>query len=513
MDYSIKKEPLCVSETVFDGVIEQPVDLDFSLPDYCPDIQKILKCQICPQINSRDISGDKLYIEGAAKISLVYLDEEKLSIRCCEHTSPFSVSMNLKNTVQDAIVFTKTKTEYVNCRAVTPRRLDIHGAFSILTKVKCKKEKSIVNDIDGEGIEKKKVPTKYSDVIGMGQQSFNINEVIDKSNKQPEIEYILKTIVTTELQDYKTLSNKVILNAQANIKVLYVSDIEYGTIDTLEHSIPISQIMDVQGVQDDCTCDINIEVLSSDINIKQNENEENTLLSFESRISVSVIAYEDKETSILNDVYSVDYEAEPKYESISLNCLSNEINEPHISKSVIDIGNNGISEILDVSGEITNIKSFINEDNIKFEGKINICILAKDNEEIPFYMERLVEFEHETDFKGEEDSVLCAENVILKSCECKISSQNTIEVLLELQIGAFISNERVYKSIIDIYVDEEKPKQKDKNAALTIYYGDEGEELWDIARKYCTSVDKIKEENELEEDTLNGRSMIFIPML
>lgn len=513
MDYSIKKEPLCVSETVFDGVIEQPVDLDFSLPDYCPDIQKILKCQICPKINSRDISGDKLYIEGSANILLIYLDEEKMSIRCCEHNSPFSVSINLKGTVQDAIVFTKTKTEYVNCRAVTPRRLDIHGAFSILTKVKYKKEKSIVNNIDGEGIEKKKALTKYSDVIGMGQQSFNISEVIDKSNKQPEVEYILKTIVNVDLQDYKTLSNKVIINAQANIKILYVSDIEYGTVDTLEHSIPISQILDVEGVQDDCTCDINIEVLSNDVNIKQSENEENNLLSFESKIAISVIAYEEKETTILNDVYSVDYESEQKYENISLSCLSNKINEPYISKGTIEIGDNGISEILDASGELTNIKSFINETSIKFEGKVNVCILARDNEEIPFYLERLVEFKHETDIPEEDNFILCEENIILKSCECKIIGQNSVEVLLEIQIGAFVFSEKVYKSVTDIYVDEEKPKQKDKNTALTIYYGDEGEELWDIARKYCTSVEKIKEENELDEDTLKDRSMIFIPML
>ena len=77
MDYSIKKDYLCACETIFDGLVEQPVDLDFSLPDYCPDIQKILKCQICPQISSRNISGDKLYVEGTANISLIYLMKKK----------------------------------------------------------------------------------------------------------------------------------------------------------------------------------------------------------------------------------------------------------------------------------------------------------------------------------------------------------------------------------------------------------------------------------------------------
>lgn len=76
MDYSVNKEELAVSEIVFDECQEQPVDLDFGLPDYCPDIQRILKCQVYPRITMRNISGDRLEVEGTASVKLLYLDEE-----------------------------------------------------------------------------------------------------------------------------------------------------------------------------------------------------------------------------------------------------------------------------------------------------------------------------------------------------------------------------------------------------------------------------------------------------
>ena len=497
MDYSIKKDYLCACETIFDGLVEQPVDLDFSLPDYCPDIQKILKCQICPQISSRNISGDKLYVEGTANISLIYLDEEKISIRCCEHTSPFSVSINLKSSVQDAVILTRTKTEYVNCRAVTPRRLDIHGAFSIFAKVRCKKEKDVVCDIEGEGIEKKKVLTKCNNVLGL-----------DKGSKQPEIEHLLKTTVNVVMQNYKTLQNKVMIDAVANIKVIYISDIEYSNIETLEHTVPISQIIDVEGVQDDCGCDINIEVLNHDISVKSNDNDENNLLSFECKIGVLAIAYEEKDISILNDVYSIDYESEPKFEKVSLSNLADKLNETYMLKSSIDVDNNEISELIDADGELNNVKCFVKDE------KINVCLLAKDSEDIPFYLERLVEFTYEHELNNESDTVLCEENVLLKSCECRLIGKNSVEVIAELEFGAVIYVESKHLSITDIFVDEEKPREKDKKAALTIYYADEGEELWNIAKKYCTSVEKIQNENEIDTDVdkLQGRNMLFIPM-
>lgn len=512
MDYSVKKEALNVCEPIFDGVVEQPVDLDFSLPDYCPDIKKILKCQICPQISSRNISGDKLYIEGNAGISLIYLDEESLSIRCCEHTSPFSVSINLKNSPQDAIILTKVKIEYVNCRAVTPRRLDIHGAFSIFTKVKCKKEKSVVCDIDGEGIEKKKTSTTCNNIIGLGQQYFNIEEVIDKGAKQPDIEYILKTSVNIELLDYKTLQNRVMINATANIKVVYISDIEYSNIETLEHSVPISQIIDIEGVQDNCPCDVNLEVLNHSINIRPSDSDQNNLLSFECKIGASAVAYEEKEVDVLSDVYSIDYESEPKYERVTLSSLLDKIEETYTLKSSIELGDPGITELIDAGGDITNVKCFIKEGQINFEGKINVCILAKDGEEVPFYAERLVEFEHGYRLKGEANSAFCEDNVTLRSCECRLIGRNTIEMIAELQVNANVYADNKYMSITDIFVDGEKPKEKDKKTAITLYYAEPGEELWDIARRYCTSVEKIKEENDIEEDKLQDRNMLFIPM-
>ena len=125
MEYQLAQENCFVCENVFEGTSEQPVDLDFSLPDYCPDIEKILKCRIYPSVMSKNISSDRLDIDGVAVIKFYYLDTRKQAIRLCEHTSPFSCSFNIKSNAQDFTAIAKVKTEYLNCRALTPRRLDI----------------------------------------------------------------------------------------------------------------------------------------------------------------------------------------------------------------------------------------------------------------------------------------------------------------------------------------------------------------------------------------------------
>ena len=67
--------------------------------------------------------------------------------------------------------------------------------------------------------------------------------------------------------------------------------------------------------------------------------------------------------------------------------------------------------------------------------------------------------------------------------------------------------------ICEIAVDETKEKPRDKSCALTIYYADQGESIWDIAKKYNTSIQSVIEENALESDILQQRKMLLIPML
>ena len=59
-----------MTETLFDGQAEQGVELDHVLPDYYPEIFKILKCCITPRVTSAAASGGKLMLDGCAVIQI-----------------------------------------------------------------------------------------------------------------------------------------------------------------------------------------------------------------------------------------------------------------------------------------------------------------------------------------------------------------------------------------------------------------------------------------------------------
>lgn len=512
MEYLIKKENCSVCETVFDGTSEQPVDLDFSLPDYCPDIERILKCRICPSVTSKNISGDRLDVDGVAVIKLFYLDSKKQAIRCCEHTSPFSCSFNLKTTSQDMAATVRLRVDYLNCRALSPRRLDIHGAFSVCATVYAKNEQEYCCNVDGEDIQQRKHNETVSTLSGIGQQQFSVSEVLDIGQGKASPETIIRSELSVVVQDLKAISDKLMLKGEVVLRILYITDIETGAEDTMSFNIPISQVIDVQGISETSQNDVAVDVMNYDVTLKSEYDESSTLITLDAHLCATVCAYDEKDIELIDDVYSTAYELDTSYRQTPITRLVSNINMSSSVKDEVKTGDGGITKIIDLwSDGINSITSYEN-DTLTVKGKINCCILALDGNGTPFYVERALDFILNPDIMKNLSGVTTHADISVLMLNFRITGENSIEIKADISFKAAIFETSVRKSVISVTGSEEHRREKDKTAALTLYYADEGENLWSIARLYCTSVEAIKLENELTDDVIQARGMILIPM-
>ena len=76
MQQKCLKSDIYTNEIFLCDSFEQAIDVDFSLPDYCPDISKIFKCNAVPRIASKSINGSTITIDGNVVITILYCDKE-----------------------------------------------------------------------------------------------------------------------------------------------------------------------------------------------------------------------------------------------------------------------------------------------------------------------------------------------------------------------------------------------------------------------------------------------------
>lgn len=513
MNYDVSRETISVSGLVFDGCQELPVDLDLSLPDYCPDIQKILKCSVIPKITSRNISGDRLNIDGVINIKLIYVDSDKKAVRCCESSNPFSCSVDLRTSPENAVSLTSSRVEYMNCRAINPRRIDIHGALAICAKVYNKDNMDITSCVNGDDVQQKRLNMTVSNLTGLGQQQFSISEMLDLGQNKPLPEIIIRSDVVLVFDDYKNMANKVVVKGEAIVKILYIGDINTCNMEVMEFSIPFSQVIDVPGASEDCKCVVLFEILGHNEQIQNTNSGESNLVSEDIRAAATVMAYVDQDIKVSTDVYSTDYDLECSSEFVRLCRLADSIKSSYSTKSTVEFTEFNISRVIDIWSDNCSINGKYENGGITYDGKINICVLAVDLDGVPFYIERIVDISCKKDVGtnfGEDASV--DSNICPIAIGYRITGSGSIEIKADLKICSHVYSYEKCNMVVSANPLDSDLRNKDRNCALTIYYAKAGESIWDIARRYYTSVDAVKNENSISSDVIDQEKMLLIPM-
>lgn len=512
MNYAVKTDRICTSGVIYSDSSEQTVDADLKLPDYCPDIQKILKCRIDPQITSRNIVGDRLEIEGTAIVSVIYVDAIKNSVRCAEQNYPFEITANLPGTPQSAVISTDVRVSYLNCRALSPRRLNIHGAFIVGVKVTDKSEQHVCTHIKGDDIQQKKLTVGYSCLKGVTQQQFSVTEALEMGQNGPAVQSVVRADIRAVAKEHSIASGKMLFKGELLVKLLYLSDLDSGKPETLDYSIPFSQVIAIEGAGENSELVLRTEVLNSAISLKTEIGFDNPLPVLSARLCVTVFSYEKTDTMIVSDCYSTAYKTECERRKCTLPLLSSVINESIVEKSNVDFVDGSISKVIDVWCEKGAAVCESVNGRVLLRGKYNICVLAQDTDGGAVYTERTMEYSRE--LKSVKDGVVieCYVSAECISCGFRICSEKRIEVRSELTVCGELYELTETNGVIGVTADENSPRRSDESASLILYYAHKGEDVWTIARDYSTSAERVRSENDLTDDILADDMMILLPM-
>lgn len=511
MDYSLDREVLSVGEVIYDSCQEQPVDLNISLPDYCADIQRILKCQIYPKISSRNISGDRLMLDGSYTVKVYYLDPAGTSVRFCDSSDTFSTEIALKQSVDNAQVFAFPRVEYINCRATSPRRLDIHGAFSVCAKVIVQGQTEVVGNIAGEDVEQQKKTVPVNKLVGFSQQQFGIDEILELGSGKPPADSILRTDAFAVLQDFKVAAGKLMTKGEVCIKFLYLSTEENSLPETMEFTVPFSQMLDCDGVTEDCTCSIRLSVVGVEVQIKNDYSGDKTFFDTQIKLYANSAAYQSENVTMVSDAYSKVYDLSVDAKPKTMDNLQEMTGDTYVHKTSLSADDTQITKVIDVWSEVGSAAAEVQGGQLMFKGKYSLCVFAVDAENKPFYFERLLDFEFSRPTSAQGDNLRCSADANVGGISYRLLG-NGIEAKTELRLTAEIYGKLSYRAVASVTADETRPAALDRSAALCLYFADPGENLWDIAREYRTSMDAIRTENAISGDRVENRGMLLIPM-
>lgn len=510
MELKTTNDQICINEILFNGTIEESIELDYLLPDYFSNIFKILKSKITPKILSKRISSDKLVIDGIADIRIIYVAEETNHIKCINHKMSFTKTVDLKSNCDNPIVFVSAKSDYMNCRVVNPKRVDIRGSVNCKVKVINQVNRDIISDACNMGmqIRKKLITVGYD--RKETERLFNIKEDIQLGTSNKKIQNILLTNAEALVTDYKIIPNKIIVKGEVLLHIIYETEEEKGEIFCEDKKVQISQILDILGVDEEYSCCIKLDVNNIQFD-KREETEENKYIC-ELGIGVICSTIKSKNIQIIKDIYSTCYETNMDFITMKNERLRNTINENRKINCSLEIDNDNLSMIYDTFIEFSANKIEDINGKIGISGQLNFSILGLDNENMPVIIDKTMDHIIDTDIDYPMHNI----NIDINISPINVSSEimgSKIDINIELNLTGCIYDCIEENVVFNINIDVDKCKKRNSNCALIAYYAEKNECVWDIAKKYNTSIEGIMNENSLENDLLENKKMILIPIV
>lgn len=509
MDLNLQKQTVSTSEVIYDGVTEQPLECDVLLPDYCPDISKILRCEVVPSLLSHVVSGDKLPIDGMAVAHLYYLSEDGC-IRHAEYKIPYTKVIELRTAPQNPSVTISQTVDYFNCRAVSPRRLDMRGAVSINVRVTSQVEEEVVSGSSDARLQLCREAVENTRIIPQVVRQATVHEEMSLGSGKPNIGNVVRYSASADVSDFKVISGKVVTKGEANVKILYEDEDDAEKLEIIEYAIPVSQIVDIEGLDEDCTCNVWYDVCSVDVTPKQNMDGENRTFALELGINAYAAANKQVSMDAVMDCYSTQYECKQSQKLVPFLKMLQAVDETYMYKETLNLPLN-VKSIIDLWCVPGPVNTRVESDSVVITGKVNVCMFAYEEDDTISYFDQMRDYTQRVPIGESADTIQFVPVTRMGTAAFTLAGHDKLEVRCPIRVCGSIYSLNRKKVISDIVVDESRPKTR-KDNVLYLYYASEQEPIWDIAKRYNTSVDAIQAENQLEDSALSGKTMLLIPM-
>ena len=477
-----------------------PVECSIILPDYFPDVMKILrytaKTVKSPVINESGLET----VSGNVNIEVSYVSEEG-ELCSCSQLQSFSQSFDCGENV--AAAEAGVTVSEIGCRAINKRRIDLNGSIEISLCTVSGEEKSLISSVEGAGTVCKKENSQTVLMVGEFYKNFTLEEKGELGYGKPPFGKILRSSAFAEVSECHVIQDKIVTKGEIRLEVLWVPETmaengEQGPFVS-KFSFPVSRMVDAKGILLTDICDAFYEADFPEI-IPTDDGQ-----SVVVKLKVGIFArvYRKETAEFVSDMFSTDYEAKIEKERITVineafpvfekESFFEKFELPETAEKILDIWiENGSPEIF-------------------AEGKIvlkpKICLFGKDSDGTPVYFEKTCEKEIPVPAKG--NFVFNNLSATFKNTEFVLSGERKAEISADIILDGTVFSSLSTETVKDCSLSTGN-KIEHGDFSILLCYAEKGEKIWDIAKKHRASMENIMRENNISEEVLSERKMIVI---
>ncbi|MGL5152580.1 MAG: DUF3794 and LysM peptidoglycan-binding domain-containing protein [Clostridium sp.] len=487
---------------------------EYLIPDTHPDVQQILFIDANPTIVSKELVGEKYLIEGRVDYTVLYqAREDENLINSVNYSQKFTNYLDLTEGEHRVECEAECKIEHIDSKIMNERKISVESVINVDWELYKSTEFEFVKDI--EGAEKVEVLKRVESI-----NKLTANENVELTGKsmirvgmdKPQIGKVLNCSTNIHKKEIKVLDGKVYIACYCKINVIYAAA-DSNAVICLSDDMYLAKEEEINGATIEMIPSVTFELANKELTLGEDDLGEVRIINTDISVGANVKVFSDEEIDVISDAYSPkilmdlrkdQYEIAGMKGTQSTEAIVKEVLTPNGSQPVPE-------QVLYSTATPISVNSKVENDKVISDGIVKVDVLYKTNdEETPIaHMQEELPFVAAIDMPGVKDGMKSLVKTNVENIDTSIESGN-IAVKINLAVLAKTFFETTKEFISDVLeVEGDIPK---KNASITIYIVDKGDKLWDLAKKYNTTMEEIKMLNSIEdEEEMEEGCKILIP--
>ncbi len=504
MELKVFKDTLNSAGTLCDVQAELPVETEILIPDYLPQVFKIVKCFVHLVGLQKQVTGSRLVLDGYLRCVVFYQAEGDQSLCQTEQKLPFTKTLDLPaGEYQGYHVHVTGDVEYLNCRAVNQRRVDVRGAYAVSASVTAQLEQEVITALTGSGAEQKSELLRGVRSVADLDKLMTAEEEINFP--QPPAA-VLDIAGVGHVQEVKMISGKAVVKGEIQAQVLYRTDAGYHT-QMLVQAVPFNQIVDLEEAAEDCVCFASVEPVGCTM-MAGGGPEPANMISVTAILHLRV--YRKAECCAVTDAFSTQYHADVAYKQVAVEQLEDTLDEIVESRVAGTLPDGG-AEIIQCFATPAPLEMAVDDNQrVMLWGRATAHVFCMNSlGEIESY-DKPFEYQLPGRYDGppEDFRTECWPSVVQVTAQ-KTGAEMTATVRIQVDGMVF---RRQKSRVVDSIQCQELLEREEPEIALRIYYAQAGENVFDIAKSYHVSPGSMLESNHLETPQLEEDVRLLVPM-
>lgn len=509
-----QQEPICVSEAAITAFSQAYTEADIIVPDVKPDIKKVLQVDANTVILSKECENDKITVEAKVGLNILYIGEDD-TVKSINSTQNFTHYIDAKGAMSGMEIELEGDVENIEFETINSRKISVRTLIGLDARVVMPLDIKVITDVSGGTFETLRKKINPYNVISRVEENMPVREKLEIPAGKPSIANVLKIDGRVKGSEFKVAANKLIIKGTLCVTTLYLGDMDENIIQFMEHEMPFTEIIDAPGTDEGMAADVDLLVNEMSYDIEEDSDGDSRILIADANVNVVGRVSQQNELDIIEDIYSTE-------ENLCV-AKSTAMLDRMVADNKVQITLNETASIPDDMPEIIQVynvitKPFLSNTRVEggkivVEGIIDTYILyLSDDIECPIYTYKHEQkFSQYIDAENVSDDMFCDARIDVDNVSFNIGLGREIQLRFILSIGAKVICTDKIEYVNDVTVSDEIAEAVKPKCSIKIYFVQKGDRLWDIAKKYKTTTDKIKSVNDITEDAelIIGKQIII----